>query len=96
MNYTDSFVFLSIFITDQAAVIRAAVVNENQLKSRKRLRKNTVNAAVKKLFGFVNRDNNAYCGFDDTHFLGFSFSFAKEACTSQYSFIVLGKAVSKI
>ena len=58
MNDMHTAVLCSVFIADHAAVVRAAVVHEDQLEVRKRLRENAVHAAAKVGFNLVDGDNN--------------------------------------
>lgn len=68
MNYPNSAIFFSIFITNSRAIIWAAVIYENQFEIRERLRKNAVHATMKVLLHFINRYDYANFG-QGSHFL---------------------------
>ena len=46
MNHMNPLIFRDILVADGRTVVRAAIVYEDQLEVRKRLRKDTVNAAA--------------------------------------------------
>lgn len=64
MNDMNARILLRILIADHAAVVRAAVVHEDQLEVRKRLRKDAVHTATEIGFDLINRnDNGDLCQF---------------------------------
>ena len=60
VDHTDPGVLFGVTVTDAAAGIRAAVIDQQKLKIRIFLVQDAVNAACKMLFGIVYRNNNTY------------------------------------
>ena len=59
VNHTNPLIPLGVFVTDCAALVGTAVLNQHQLKIRKRLAQNAVNTIIQVFFRPVYRDNNA-------------------------------------
>ena len=53
-------ILFGVFVTDRAAVVRAAVVHQNQLKFGEGLGEDAVHAAAKVGLDVINRDDNSY------------------------------------
>ena len=58
MDHVDAAVLCSVFITDGAAVVRAAVVHKDQLKVLEGLSQNAVHTAMQVRLHFIDRYNN--------------------------------------